>query len=165
MDVKETPQVLNDIRISIELNSKVIDEIVNKYIDKKVYELDMLIAQVKDALSSSEEISISEFESLAMKIPVLCYTTADSLEKMGVRADIAKALEKEKYAKILCAVSGTVKERDMVAIQQSQYESVLAAACKRAYNIIQSKLTYAQDLFTSVKKILTRRIAELDTEE
>ena len=59
--------------------------------------------------------------------------------------------------------SGTVADKDSLAELASQEEYIVSAAYNRAYKIMKSKVDNAQELLSSCKKVLTRRISEFET--
>lgn len=55
---------------------------------------------------------------------------------------------------------GTVVDKDSLAELASQQEYLTSICYKRAYSIIKAKVSSAQEILSSVKKIITRRISE-----
>lgn len=162
MDLSLATENINSVRLSIELNGKVLDEVLDKYVTKNVAELDKILCAVKSALDDPDALTTAELESLALKLPTVIYFMSEHVERLGIRTDLAKLLEKDRYGKTLLAVAGTVKEREAIALKESQYENIVSAAVARAYKTIVVKIEAAQDLLAVVKKVLTRRIAEND---
>ena len=58
--------------------------------------------------------------------------------------------------------SGTVADKDSLAELASQEEFIVSAAYTRAYKIMKAKVENAQELLGSCKKVLSRRIAEMN---
>lgn len=151
---------VDEARTKVELNSRQIDELTTAIINKYTAELDELLMQVKECITGVNDITEFEFETIALKIPTFLYWTSGGLEMVGVRNDLAKMFEKEKYNKIYSSVQGTIKERESVADLEARAENVVTIATNRAYKVLQSKIQAAYELLAVVKKILTRRIEE-----
>ena len=155
--------IKNDItqfKSKVDLNSQQIDELTTHIISKYTKELDELVAEVKKCLENVNDITDFEYETLALKIPCFLYWTTGGTEAVGVRSDISKAFEKEKYNKIYDTLSGTAKERDSVATMETRAENVVTIAYNRAYKVLQQKVNCAFELLAVIKKILSRRIQQ-----
>ena len=57
---------------------------------------------------------------------------------------------------------GTVADKDSLAELASQEEALISAAYKRAYNTVKAKVSAAQEIMGSVKKIISRRMTETE---
>ena len=82
-------------------------------------------------------------------------------EYLGIRDDISKTLYKELYHGTRNNLTkGTVADKDSIAELASQSEQLVNICCNRAYKILKVKIETAQELLSSCKKILTRRMNE-----
>ena len=84
-------------------------------------------------------------------------------EQLGIRDDIAKAVYKEMYHTARASQDkGTVADKDSLAELASQEQYIVSSAYSRAYKTLKSKVENAQELLGSVKKVLSRRMAEYE---
>ena len=58
--------------------------------------------------------------------------------------------------------TGTVADKDSLAELYSQQEQITNVCYNRAYKIMRSKIENAQELLSSCKKVLSRRMSEFE---
>ena len=84
-------------------------------------------------------------------------------EQLGIKDDIARAVYKEMYHTSRDSLEkGTVSDKDSLAELASQQEALVSVCYKRAYSIVKAKVTAAQEIMSSVKKIISRRMSEAE---
>lgn len=150
---------LNNARTRVEINSRTIDKLCEDMVSKYSKDLDELMTNVKNLLSCDDDITTEEFEILALKLPTLLYFTASSAEFIGIRMDVSKAYEKEKFANTYINLSsGTVKEKEYIATDATQAEFIVTVVTTRTYKQLQQKIQAGFELLAAVKKVLTRRM-------
>ena len=85
----------------------------------------------------------------------------NTCEQLGIRDDISKTVYKEVYHTARSELTeGTISDKDSLAELQSQAEQVTNICYNRAYKIMKAKVENAQELLSSCKKVLSRRISE-----
>ena len=145
-------------------NGIYIEELVLGLVNEYCAELDNYIAYV-DKLLYDDTIPITdkEIDDIILTLPVLLYSVSTFQESMGIREDIAKISENNKYNTALVnQSSGTVPTKQALAKLQTLDESMVTLIYQRATKTIKSKVEYATELLQSAKKVATRRIAELE---
>ena len=143
----------------VEVNSELIDSIVDDIVSKYCKSLDSYVKQIDDILKEGNEISDYELDDFALNLPSLIYFACDAQESLGIKEDVSKAFRAEIYNIAREKASGTVADKDSVAILASQKESLVVAIYQRSYKKIKCRIEAAYELLNSVKKVLTRRIA------
>jgi len=84
-------------------------------------------------------------------------------EQLGIKDDISKALYREMYNTVRDSqTTGTVADKDTIAELASQTEYLTSVLYKRAYSIVKAKVAAAQEILSSVKKVISRRIQEIE---
>ena len=151
------------IRQKVEINSKSIEDIVNDIIQPYCKDLDNYVTFIKDCLQDGEnpptDIELSDF---CMNLSTYIYFAGGMVEQLGIRDDISKALYKEMYHQSRADLSsGTVADKDSLAELASQQEQLVNVCYNRAWKIMKSKVENAQELLSSCKKVLSRRMAEI----
>ena len=160
---EELEKVL-DIQNDVEEKSKVIDEIVAGIISPYCKDLDNYVSFIKDCLKDGENPpTTDELDDFCLNLSTYIYFAGGMCEQLGIRDDIAKAVYKEMYHTARASQDkGTVADKDSLAELASQEEYVVSASYTRAYKTLKSKIDNAQELLSSVKKVLSRRIQEME---
>ena len=161
----ENASSLTKIQENIESNADALDTIVNDIIAPYCRDLDKYVGFIKDCLKDGENPPTNEeLDDFCMNLSTYIYFAGGTCEYLGIRDDIAKAVYKEMYHTARASQSsGTVADKDSLAELASQEEYIVSAAYNRAYKIMKSKVDNAQELLSSCKKVLTRRISEFET--
>lgn len=161
----ENASSLTKIQENIESNAGALDSIVNEIIAPYCRDLDKYVRFIKDCLKDGENPPTNEeLDDFCMNLSTYIYFAGGTCEYLGIRDDIAKAVYKEMYHTARAnQSSGTVADKDSLAELASQEEFIVSAAYNRAYKIMKSKVDNAQELLSSCKKVLTRRISEFET--
>jgi len=156
---------LTKIQENIESNAGALDRIVDEIIAPYCRDLDKYVRFIKDCLKDGENPPTNEeLDDFCMNLSTYIYFAGGTCEYLGIRDDIAKAVYKEMYHTARASQSsGTVADKDSLAELASQEEYIVSAAYNRAYKIMKSKVDNAQELLSSCKKVLTRRISEFET--
>lgn len=144
-------------------SADIVDNVVNDIILNNCKELDDYISYVKSILSDDNNtIPTPLLEDMTLSLPVLLYQIGEVLEKIGIKEDIAKAIKTEMFNNYVLNGQGKVTENKLVAEIETQMESISLVIYQRAYNSIKSKMDLGLQLLQSVKKILSKRITELE---
>ena len=144
----------------VDENGQKVDVIVNQIVNTFCKELDEFIAKIYTLISDkSVDVPDVDIEYMIMQLPCLMYFASDKLEQLGIREDIARGLEKEKYNNILLNTEGKVLEKESAAEIGCQEEALITSINSRAYRKIKARLEYASNTLESLKKVLTNRIS------
>ena len=155
---------VENIKDDVEDKSKVIDEIVSGIISPYCKDLDKYVMFIKDCLKDGENPpTTDELDDFCLNLSTYIYFAGGMCEQLGIRDDIAKAVYKEMYHSARASQDkGTVADKDSLAELASQQEYIVSASYTRAYKTLKSKIDNAQELLSSVKKVLSRRIQEME---
>ncbi len=155
---------INDIKEDVESKSLIIDEIVNGIIRPYCKDLDNYVAFIKDCLKDGENPpTTDELDDFCLNLSTYIYFAGGMTEQLGIRDDIAKAVYKEMYHTVRARQDkGTVADKDSLAELASQEEYIVSSSYTRAYKTMKAKVENAQELLSSVKKVLSRRIQEME---
>ena len=153
-----------DIQDSVEEYSKIIDEIVDGIIAPYCKDLDNYVSFIKDCLKDGENPpTTDELDDFCLNLSTYIYFAGGMCEHLGIRDDIAKAVYKEMYHTARASQDkGTVADKDSLAELASQEQYIVSASYTRAYKTLKAKVDNAQELLSSVKKVLSRRIQEME---
>ena len=150
------------IREKVETNSRAIEDIVYDIITPYCKDLDKYVDFIKECLKDGENPPTSaELDDFCMNLSTYIYFAGGMVEQLGIRDDISKALYKEMYHQSRADLSGgTVADKDSLAELASQQEQLVNVCYNRAWRIMKAKVDAAQELLSSCKKVLSRRISE-----
>lgn len=148
---------------SVDTNSKYLDDIVDGLVESCCQELDDYIIYVKKLLDDVDTpITNEELDDIILTIPTLLYFAGNAQESLGIREDISKMDETGKYNQIFVEASGTVQAKQAYAKLQTQNETLATLVYQHACKKIKLRCDYACEILQSSKKILSRRVAELE---
>ena len=155
---------LKGIQLRVEDNSRIVDNIVNEIISSYTKDLDRYIQFIKNCLKDGENPPTDyELEDFLMNLSTDIYFASGMSEQLGIRDDIAKAVYKETYNSVRdSTVGGTIADKNVQAELESQQEQLISICYNRAYRIVKAKVESAQELLASCKKVLGRRMAEIE---
>lgn len=152
----------DEIQNKVNSDSEKIEEIVQAIIQPYCEELDRYVDFIKSILKDGENPPTAlELDDFCLNLSVDLYYAGGMQERLGIKDDIARAIYKEMYHTQRDSIEkGTVADKDSLAELASQQEALISMAYKRAYGIMKMKVSAAQDILASCKKIISRRMAE-----
>ena len=147
----------------LENKSADVEKIVKKVISTYSAELDELVQSIDTKVREQEldGLSDQELESYCLKLSSFMYFAAAGQELIGLREDIAAALNKEDYNNKYAEATGTINDKKASAELESQSSMLVELIYDRAEKMMSSKLTYATHLLGSIKRVLNRRIEQM----
>ena len=155
---------ISKIQLHVENNSSTIDDIVNSIIQPYCKDLDKYVSFIRDCLKDGTNPPTDyELEDFCLNLSTYIYFAGGMCEQLGIRDDISKAVWKEMYhTKRTETERGTVADKDSIAELASQQEQLTNICYNRAYRIMKAKVENAQELMSSCKKVLSRRLTEME---
>jgi len=162
-DEEAMSQIL-DVQADVEEKSGIMDDIVNDIIQPYCRDLDNYVLFIKDCLKDGENPpTTDELDDFCLNLSTYIYFAGGMTEQLGIRDDISKAVYKEMYHTARASQDkGTVADKDSLAELASQEQYIVSSAYSRAYKTLKSKVENAQELLSSCKKVLSRRMAEYE---
>lgn len=153
---------IDNIRDRIENNSYQLENIVNDIINPYCKDLDKYVRFIADCLHDGENPPTdAELEDFCMNLSTYIYFAGGMCEQLGIKDDIGKAIYKEIYNTARANQdSGTVADKNSLAELSTQQEQLTSVCYTRAYKVMKSKVENAQELLSSVKKVLSHRMQE-----
>ena len=155
---------LNQTQSRVEHDSRLINDIVDSIIKPYCADLDNYVGFIKDCLADGEKPPTNdELDDFCMNLSTLIYFAGGMCEQLGIKDDISKAIYKETYHSARSnSEPGTVADKDSLAELASQHEYLVNVCYNRAYKVMKSKVDNAQELLGSCKKVLSRRMTEME---
>ena len=148
----------------IEANSTEIDKTINEIIERYSGELDEYVNFIRSILRNDEQPPTdAELDDFALNLSTLIYYTSVGAEQMGIRDDLSSSAYKEAYNIARNAQkSGTVADKNAQAELDAMTEKVVSIIYNKSYKILKAKVDSSQELLSSVKKIISRRMNEAE---
>lgn len=143
-------------------NAKSVNDIVLGIVNKVTGEIDALVFSIKEELKKGVAIQTEILEQYALEISIYLYYLGQSQEYIGLRHDVSKAIYKERYAEAYASAIGTISDKTAYAENEVNYEFVEQSINERAYKRLKIKIENATELLQTIKKIISRRIAEYE---
>ena len=155
---------LSNAMDKVEVDAKKLDEIVSRITNEYTKDLDDYVDFIRSIFEDEDNPPTSaELDNFCMNLSMYIYYASGMQERLGLKDDIAKALYKEIYhSKRDSIEKGTVADKDSLAELASQQEYLTSVLYKRAYAIVKAKVLAAQDLLASIKKVMSRRVSEME---
>lgn len=159
-ELNKVPEIID----TVETNSRIIDKIVDEIIQPYCKDLDKYVGFIKDCLKDGENPpTTDELDDFCLNLSTYIYFAGGMAEQLGIRDDIARAVYKEMYHTARAGQeTGTVADKNSLAELASQEQFIVSSSYTRAYKMMKSKVESAQELLGSVKKVLTRRMTEME---
>ena len=151
-------------------NSVYFENLVNKIVKDFSSDLDSLMTDLYRELTQENAISTDLVERYYAELTNLLYFMAERVEKLNVYGDMAKSAAKEIYNKAYLSASSekdekgksvrTVAENTSIAETKAQYEGVVGQVYEHAYKSVKYKIDAANEMVTTLKYILKKRVSD-----
>ena len=148
----------------IEENSTELDKTIADITDRYSGELDEYMRFVRGILRNDEKPPTdAELDDFALNLSTMIYFTSVGAEQMGIRDDISHSVYKEAYNMARAMQkSGTVADKNIQAEIDATAERVVNIVYSKSYKILKAKVESAQEVLSSVKKVMSRRMSEYE---
>lgn len=155
---------VKSIQSQVDTDSDTLIRIVNSIVNPYCEDLDKYVMFIRDCLKDGENPpTTEELDDFCLNLSTLIYFAGGMCEQLGIKDDIARAVYKEVYHTARSDLnSGTVSDKDSLAELQSRQEQITSICYTRAYKTARAKVDSAQELLSSCKKVLSRRMAEYE---
>lgn len=147
----------------IDENSDLIQVVVDSLVQQYCSDLDEYVDKCRKIVTDSEYPPTTlELDEMVLTLPTLMYYASAAQENLGIKEDVAEAIQQEAFNHTYAITDGTVKDRTAAANLASANETLVAVAYSRAYKKIKQRLDYSMEILQSIKKVMSRRMVELE---
>ena len=147
----------------VESLTAVVRDMVKGIVDEACADLDKYMKVIDEILCDKDNpVSDEELEDFTLNLPALLYLVSSRREELRIKEDVAKAVHKDVYNRVREKAQGTVADKDTAADLAAQSEAITVIVLQRAGSTIKTREEAAWEMLNSVKKVLTRRTAELE---
>lgn len=151
-------EVLNTLDNKIKNKSVDINTIVNRIVADYCKPLDDLMRNINEMLNDAVRPSDEELDAWSCKLAASLYFAGEGVETIGVKQDVAKAYKMEKYNNVYDNAEGTINDKSAIAELKSQQEYLIHIIYTRAYKKASQKLDAGNEMLSSIKKVISRRM-------
>ena len=146
----------------VEEDGELIDKMINQILKPYSADLDSYVEFIMNVLKDDEKPPTdTELDDFAVNLSTLIFFASVGCERLGVRDDLAVMHYKEVYNSIRTSLGkGTVADKNTEAELQAQEERVVSIVFNKAYKMMKAKVESAQEILSSVKKVITHRISD-----
>jgi len=138
-----------------------VDGMVQTVVQDVCADLDTYMVGINTILTDQQTpVSDVQLDDFTLNLPALLYFVSSEQETLGIKDDVSKALQKEVFNRVREKAQGTVADKDTAAELAAQYETIVNIVYNRAYKKVKLRVEAAYEMLNSVKKVMTRRIAE-----
>ena len=141
--------------------AKLVEEVVNEIVDKETKFIDEYVDNIRKELDK-EDLSVSELNRILIKLCSFSYYLASRQELVGIKQDIALAIEREKYNNHFINQVGTIAMKQSKSEEETKEEAVISMIYTKCYKILKNKYDSINRFSDSVKKIVTAKVKELE---
>jgi Glu-tRNA(Gln) amidotransferase subunit E-like FAD-binding protein len=166
VDKEKVTALMADTQTNVEYFNNAVKDTVKAYSEA----LDNLMADLYEDCVKKKNPSDELLENYFLELTNMLYFMEEKVEALGVYADMSKAAAKEVYNKAYLdnqvkdeidkKNKTTVAENTAVAENKSQYETVVGAIYDHAYKIVKNKVDAGYEMVGTLRKIISRRMAE-----
>ena len=153
---------INDVVKTINTNSVPLQELVNSIVAESCGGLDDYMQSIDNMLIKDSDIPTETIENMMLNINSMLYWIGNGLEQVTIRESMAKMVHDEVYNKAYNSAEGTIGDKKASAILEAQQEDIIKTCFTAALKLYQFKIDRAAEMSSALKKILTRRISELE---
>lgn len=153
-----------DLVDNVDEHSELLEETINGFVSHYASELDGYVNFIKSVLNDGEHPPTNEeLDDFCMNLSTLIYFTSTGCEQLGIRDDLSRFVYKDAYNTARSMLQkGTVADKNAQAEIDSLQEHLVAVVYNKSYKILKAKVESAQEILASVKKVMSRRISEME---
>ena len=150
------------IKDKVDENTQPLQNIVDEIVAEHCSVLDEYMKEVDTALCSGNPPTTKMLEDMLLNINSILYWAGNGLERSTLKESVAKLVKEERYNQEYNEASGTIADKTAYAKLQSQEEELTKQCFTAAVKLYQHKIDRASEMASSLKKIITHRISEME---
>lgn len=132
-------------------------EVANGIVATYTAEVDQIIA---GAVANVESLSNENIRQLLMILALRAFSFGEVKEKSALKAQCAKALHDEMYARQFNQAEGSVEARKNMATLESSSELLAESLYELVYSLLRTKADNINRVVDTLKSVLVSRAAE-----
>lgn len=154
---------MNIVAGRVDTLSREVIEMADSIANTVCADLDDYMKGIDEILTNQERpVSDCQLDDFILNLSSILYLVSDAQENLGIKEDVSRAIQKDVYNRVRAKAQGTVADKDAAAALQCQEESITTIVYARAYKKVKLRVEAATEMVNSVKKVMTRRVAEYE---
>ena len=117
-------------------------------------------ALVEEINSKINSYTVEEIRDYMMRLQLRAYEISEIKEKSSLKAELAEALRKEKYATAFNEAQGTAGTKDNTALLAASEEIIVESLYDLVASLLRTKLDQLHRLVDCLKSVLMSRMQE-----
>jgi len=117
-------------------------------------------ALVEEINSKINSYTVEEIRNYMMRLQLRAYEISEIKEKSSLKAELAEALRKEKYATAFNEAQGTAGTKDNTALLAASEEIIVESLYDLVASLLRTKLDQLHRLVDCLKSVLMSRMQE-----
>ena len=142
---------------SVEMSYGELVEIVNSIVQPILKPINDTVDLVNAAANN---MPIDSLRNYMLDLQLKAFSLSEIKEKSGLKAELAEALQKEKYAISFNSLEGSATVKDKLAIVENAPEVLSVAMYNLISSLLKTKLDQVHRLIDCMKSILMSRMQE-----
>ena len=148
---------LNQALDAVEMVYGDIVAIANEMLSPLFDPINKLVGEVNSKINT---YTVEEVRNFMMRLQLRAYEISETKEKSSLKAELAEALRKEKYAMTFNEAQGTAGTKDNTALLASSEETIVESLYNLVANLLKTKLDALHRLVDALKSILMSKMQE-----
>lgn len=166
VNTDKVTQLLSDTQTNVSYFEKITNDVVAAYTSH----LDNTMKAIYEDIISVNNPSLDILEKRFLELSNCMYFMAEKAEGLGIYAAVSESAYKEVYNNSYLAnqipasdkeKKKTVAELTALAENSAVYESTVNDIYERAYKIVKQKLEAANTMISTLSKIISKRLSEM----
>ena len=117
--------------------------------------------QVEDIRQHINNLTTDQLRNAILQLQLRAFEISEIKEKAAMKAEIAEALQKEKFAINFNSIDGTAAVKDKLALVATSAETATEVLYSLISNLLKTKLDQLHRLVDSMKSVLMSRMQEV----
>lgn len=148
---------LNEALKNVEMTYGQVVEIADTIIAEYFANLNNLVSTINSRINA---LTIDQIRDYMMELQLQAFSLGEIKEKSALKAELAAAIQKEKFAISFTGADGTAAAKDKIALIATNEEAISEALYNLVANLFKTKLDQTHRLVDVLKSILMSRMQE-----
>lgn len=148
---------LSEALNNVEMTYSQVVEVANTIAAKHFTELNNLVSKINSQINA---LTIDQIRNYILELQLQAFSLSEIKEKSALKAELAAAIQKEKFAISFTGADGTAAAKDKIALIATNEETISEALYNLIANLFRTKLDQAHRLVDALKSILMSRMQE-----
>ena len=132
-------------------------EIANSMLKPMFDPINQLVSVISSTINA---LSIEQIRDYILQLQLKAFEISETKEKAALKAELAEALQKEKFAVSFSSLEGSAAVKEKLALVEASPEAVSETLYNLVANLLRTKLDQLHRLVDALKSVLMSRMQE-----